>query len=119
MADIVEMDIQVGHSILLILVASAVTFALRAVPFVIFGGKREMPKLIKTVADLLPAAIIAVLIIYCLKADLIALGMGTAASALGVITVVILHLWKRSILISIFGGTAVYMAMLHLLPGLL
>ena len=118
MANIMDFEIQVGHSILLILVASLVTYGLRAVPFVIFGGKKEMPHFIKTVADLLPAAIIAVLVIYCLKADIVSIGAGTVASALGAVTVIVLHLWKRNILISIFGGTAVYMAMLHLLPGL-
>lgn len=119
MADIMELDINVGHSVLLILTAAAVTFSLRAVPFVLFGGKREMPPVIKSVANLLPAAIIAVLVIYCLKTDIVNFGMGTAASAAGVVSVVLLHLWKRNVLISIFGGTVVYMMMLHLLPGLL
>ena len=107
--------INVTHSILLIAIAVVVTFGLRAVPFVIFGGKRTMPDAVKRVADLLPAAIIAVLVIYCLKADILTFGTGTLASALGAITVMLLHLWKRNILISIFFGTAVYMAMLHLL----
>ncbi len=111
--------INVGHSVLLILVAAGITFGLRAVPFVLFGGEREMPAIIKKVADLLPAAIIAVLVVYCLKADIVSIGMGSAASALGVLTTVLLHLWKRNILISIFGGTVVYMVMLHLLPGLM
>lgn len=111
--------INTTHSILLIAVAVIVTFALRATPFVIFSGKRTMPESVKHVANLLPAAIIAVLVIYCLKADIITLGMNTLASALGVIVVVALHLWKRNILISIFCGTAVYMAALHMLPGLM
>jgi branched-subunit amino acid transport protein AzlD len=29
-----------------------------------------------------------------------------------------LHLWKRNSLLSIFGGTALYMILLHALPGL-
>jgi len=111
--------INVSHSILLIAVAAVITFALRAVPFLIFSGNRTMPESIKRVADLLPAAIIAVLVIYCLKADIVTLGMNTLASALGVIVVVTLHLLKRNILISIFFGTAVYMTALHMLPGLM
>lgn len=111
--------INVTHSIILIAIAAIITFALRAVPFAIFGGKRTMPDTVKRVADLLPSAIIAVLVIYCLKTDLLSIGMGTLASAFGVITVVVLHIWKRNTLLSIFGGTAIYMAALHLLPGLL
>lgn len=111
--------INVTHSILLIAIAVIVTFILRAIPFLIFNEKRTMPEGIKRIADLLPSAIIAVLVIYCLKADLLTLGMGTLASALGVFTVVVLHLWKRNILISIFSGTAIYMVAIHLLPGLM
>ena len=105
-------------AIVLILVAALVTFLLRAAPFAIFGG-REMPKFIQRVADLMPAAIIAVLVVYCLKTDLVNMGMNTAASMVSVFVVVVLHLWKRNILLSIFGGTVMYMALLHLLPGLL
>ena len=106
-------------AVILILVAAVVTFVLRAVPFVIFSGKREMPEFVKSVANLMPAAIIAVLVIYCIKGDLVTLGMGTVNSLISICVVVLLHLWKRNILISIFGGTAVYMMLLHLLPGLL
>lgn len=111
--------INVSHSILLIAIAAIITFALRAVPFLIFNGKRTMPESVKRIADLLPPAIIAVLVIYCLKADLLTLGMNTIASIVGIITVIILHLWKRNILISIFFGTAIYMTAIHLLPGLM
>jgi len=107
------------NTILLIAVAAVVTFGLRALPFVVFSGEREMPPLIKKVADLLPAAIIAVLVIYCIKGDIVSLGMESVNTSVSVLAVILLHLWKRNILISIFGGTAVYMTLLHLLPGLM
>ena len=107
------------NSLLLILVAALVTFALRALPFVIFSGGREMPTFIKRVADLMPAAIIAVLVIYCIKGELVMPGIGTINSVISIIVVILLHLWKRNILLSIFGGTAVYMMLLRLLPGLI
>lgn len=107
------------NTILCIAVAAAVTFALRALPFVVFSGEREMPPFIKKVADLLPAAIMAVLVVYCIKGDIAVLSMGSVVTAVSILAVVVLHLWKRNMLLSIFCGTAVYMAMLHLLPGLL
>ncbi|MBR3756059.1 MAG: AzlD domain-containing protein [Firmicutes bacterium] len=113
------MEFNAGYAALLIFVAAAVTFGLRAVPFVFFGGKREMPEPVKKVADLMPAAIIAVLVIYCLKGAIVTVDMNTLASALGAAAVVLLHVWKRNMLLSIFGGTAVYMLLLHLLPGMI
>lgn len=108
-----------NNTILLIVVAALVTFCLRGMPFVVFSGKREMPPFVKNVADLMPAAIMAVLVIYCIKGDIVTLSMGSVATAVSALAVILLHLWKRNILISIFGGTAVYMALLHLLPGLM
>lgn len=107
------------NTILLIAVAAVVTFVLRAIPFVVFSGNREMPPFIKRIADLMPAAIMAVLVIYCIKGDIAVLSMNSAVTAVSVLVVVVLHLWKRNILLSIFGGTAVYMMLLRLLPGLL
>ena len=58
-----------SHSILLIAIASGITFLIRALPFLVFK-KRQMPAFIKEIADKLPPAIIAVLVIYCLKSPL-------------------------------------------------
>ena len=55
-----------GHSILLIAIASGITFLIRAFPFLVFK-KRQMPAFLKEIADKLPPAIIAVLVIYCLS----------------------------------------------------
>ena len=37
------------------------------VPFLLFGGKRQLPELIRYLGTVLPPAIMAVLIVYCLK----------------------------------------------------
>lgn len=50
-----------------IAVSAVVTFALRALPFVIFNGKRQMPEMLVKLGKVLPATIMAVLIVYCLK----------------------------------------------------
>lgn len=108
--------INVPHSILLIAICALVTFALRAFPFVIFGGKREMPEQFKAVANKLPPAIIAVLVIYCLKNDLFVLTTSAIASAVAIIAVVIVHIKKRNTLLSIALGTIIYMALIRVLP---
>ena len=103
-----------GHSILLIAIASGITFLIRAFPFLVFK-KRQMPAFLKEIADKLPPAIIAVLVIYCLKGPLTVLGTETIAAVIA-IAGVILHLWKRNTLLSVAAGTVLYMIFIRCLP---
>ena len=100
-----------SHSILLIAIASGITFLIRALPFLVFK-KRQMPAFIKEIADKLPPAIIAVLVIYCLKSPLTVFGTASIAIA----GVVILHIWKRNTLLSVAAGTILYMIFIRCLP---
>lgn len=56
-----------GYIILAIAVSAAVTFALRALPFAAFRGDRAMPAWLERLGRTLPSAIMAVLVVYCLK----------------------------------------------------
>lgn len=111
--------INVSHSILLIAITALITFILRAIPFLIFHGKQGMPVFVKTIADKLPPAIIAVLVVYCLKGSLTQIGTESLAAAAALIIVVLLHLWKRNTLLSIAVGTVIYMICIRLLPAIL
>ena len=104
-----------AHSILLIAIASGITFLIRALPFLVFK-KRQMPAFIKEIADKLPPAIIAVLVIYCLKSPMTQFGTETIAAAIAIAGVVILHLWKRNTLLSVAAGTILYMIFIRCLP---
>lgn len=105
----------ITHSILLIAIASGITFLIRALPFLVFK-KRQMPVFIKEIADKLPPAIIAVLVIYCLKSPLTQFGTETIAAAIAIAGVIILHLWKRNTLLSVAAGTILYMIFIRCLP---
>ena len=50
-----------------ILIAFAITFSLRALPFALFSGNRKMPEKLDHLGKTLPATIMAVLIVYCIK----------------------------------------------------
>ena len=94
--------------------AAGVSVRARARPVAVFGGRRAMPAAVRYLGGVLPGAIIAILVIYCLK-GLPAAGGQEAAFQLGALAVTAaLHLWRRNTLLSIFGGTAVYMLLLRL-----
>ncbi len=62
----------------------------------------------------LPPAIMAILVIYCLKDSSFASLGGWLPQAVGVALTAALHLWRRNTLLSIGVGTAVYMLLLRL-----
>ena len=106
------MNIDAFYTALIILVAAAVTFGTRLLAFVIFGGRKggEPPKWVTYLGQVLPPAVIALLIVYCLRS--IDLFSGTHGLP-ELLCVALLHLWKRNELLSIFGSTILYMVLVQ------
>lgn len=103
------------YILLAILLAALITFALRALPFLIFNGQRKMPEFLVKLGAVLPAAIMAVLIIYCVKDAVTDWRTYALPQLLAVLTVGVSYKWKHNTLVSIVAGTAVYMVLLRLL----
>ena len=101
------------HLIIMIVAAAVCTFATRLFPFELFGGKKEVPKFIKYLGDVLPVAILGILIVYCLKdfenGDINYILPQIICVAL----TALIHLWKRNTLLSIAVGTIAYMLLIH------
>lgn len=103
------------HSIWIIAVCALTTLGIRALPFLVFGGKKEVPKIIRYLGEVLPCAIMAVLVVYCLKGINLFTGNHGLPQLLAVALVVVLHLWKRNTLLSIGLGTAFYMVLVQVI----
>ena len=101
------------HAVLVIVVMAAVTFALRTLPFLIFA-KRETPPFIQYLGKYLPFAIMGMLVIYCLKGVAPLVFPHGLPELIAILTVVLLHIWRRNTLLSILGGTVVYMLLVQL-----
>ena len=105
------------HSIGIIAVAAICTMLLRAVPFIVFGGSRRIPDVIRELGSCLPPAIMATLVVYCLRGvDILEEGHGMA-ELISVGVVVMLHLWKRNILLTVGLGTLCYMFLIQTVFG--
>lgn len=102
------------YAAVLIAVVSFVTIALRFLPFVIFGNNKETPAFVTYLGKVLPYAIMAMLVVYCLKGVSFVQAPHGIPEAIAVAAVVILHLWKRNTLLSIVGGTVCYMMLIQL-----
>lgn len=103
------------YVVLAIFISALITFSLRALPFPLFSGDRRMPDWLSRLGAVLPSAIMAVLIVYCLKgvkSDIIGTGI---PSAIAVLVVALSFKWKHNTFLSILSGTAVYMLLLRVL----
>ena len=102
-----------GAAIAAIAVMAIVTFLTRVLPFLLFDRGESPPKLVLYLGRVLPPAIIAMLIVYCLRGVTFATPGGWVPQLLCVAVVVALHLWKHNNLLSIFGGTVLYMVLVQ------
>ena len=92
---------------------SLATIITRFLPFLLFSGKSETPKYVQYLGKALPAAIFALLVVYCLKGVDLFSGSHGIPEAVSLAVVAGLHLWKRKILLSMAGGTLCYMLLVQ------
>lgn len=102
------------HDILLVAVVMLVTMLTRFLPFLIFGENRATPPIVVYLGKVLPFAIMGMLVIYCMKdVNFLAAPFG-APELICCAVVAVLHVWKRSPLLSIGVGTVGYMLLVQL-----
>ena len=97
----------------LIAIAAAVTALLRFLPFLILGEKRKTPAVIEHLGKVLPFAIMGMLVVYCLKDIQLTSAPFGIPEIIGCAVVALLHIWKRSTLLSIGAGTVCYMLLIQ------
>ncbi len=102
------------HDVLLVAVVALVTVCLRFLPFWIFGEKRTTPALITYLGQVLPFAIMGMLVVYCLKDVRFTSAPFGAPELICCAIVAALHIWKRNTLLSIGAGTVCYMLLVQL-----
>ena len=102
------------YEVWLIAVATLVTMATRFLPFLIFGGKRETPKVIQYLGKVLPFAIMGMLVVYCMKDVQVLAWPHGIPELISCAVVAALHIWRRNSLLSIGVGTVCYMFLVQL-----
>ena len=95
----------------LILVSAAVTLIIRALPFLVFGKKT--PAVITYLGSVLPYAVMAMLLVYCMKAVSFAWVGSWLPEAISVLAVVVIHKLYHNTLLSIIVGTVLYMVLVQ------
>ena len=107
------MPISAELSFLIILAVALTTFATRVIPFLIFPKGKEIPKTVQYLGKVLTPAVIGMLVVYCLKSTKVLAAPYGIPELIAVLTVAVLHVWKRNNLLSIGAGTVLYMVLIQ------
>ena len=97
-----------------IVIMAVVTILLRAIPFLVFGGRRKVPAYITHLSSLLPYAVMTMLVVYCLRNISFTSVNGFVPELICAAIVAGLHLWKHNTILSIVAGTVIYMLLVQL-----
>ena len=104
-----------AHQYCMLAIMAVVVIFLRAIPFMLFSGKRRVPEVLLYLGNVLTAAAIAMLVVYSMYGNLEYTTLHTArilpALAAGTMTV-ILHWFIKNPLVSIISGTALFMLLI-------
>ena len=107
------MTMTTGQAVLTVALVALGTVLTRFLPFWIFPANRPTPKYIQYLGKVLPFAVIGFLVVYCLKTVSVAAYPYGLPEAVAIVCVVLVHLWKKNMLLSIACGTILYMLLVQ------
>ena len=101
------------QTLAVILAVAAGTQLTRWLSFVLFPENRKPPAWVTDLGRLLPPAMMGLLVVYCLRNVTWLSGSHGAPELIAIAAVAGLHLWRRNVLLSIAGGTVLYMVLVQ------
>ena len=107
------MTLTTMESFLTIGVIALTTIFTRALTFMVFSKEKKTPTIIEYLGKALPFAIIGMLVVYSLRyVSVIYYPFGIPEAIAGIF-VVLIHKWKHNLILSIGGGTVLYMVLIQ------
>lgn len=101
------------HPAISVAIMAVVTILIRFLPFAIFGNNRKTPKMINYLGKVLPHAIMAMLVVYCLKNVSLKSTLSFLPELIASVATAGLYVWKKNTLLSIGLGTVLYMVLVQ------
>lgn len=100
---------------LMILAVAAGTMLTRFLPFLLFPQGKRVPKVVAYLGRVLPASMMGLLVVYCLRNVSFTSTQHGIPETIAILSIIILHKWKQNVLLSIGGGTMIYMVLIRLI----
>ncbi len=108
------MMVPLDMAVIAVVLMALIIFAARAFPFVLFS-RRKPPGILLFIEKYIPPMIMAVLVIYCLKTVSFTDPPWGVPELAALLFVTAVHLWRKNAMLSIFGGTILYMVLIRVL----
>jgi len=103
-----------GQSLLFFAVITGGTVLMRFLPFLLFPENKETPVYVRYLGKVLPYTIIGMLVVYCLRNTAVFRFPYALPEAISIAGILLLQLWRKNMLLSIGGGTVIYMLLVQL-----
>ncbi len=101
------------QALVIALAVTAGAIVTRFLPFLLFPDSRPVPKIVTYLGRTLPAAMMGLLLVYCLRNVDFAAAPHGLPELISIAALTVLHLWKRNGLLSIGVGTVLYMVLVQ------
>lgn len=101
------------QTVVIILAVALGTQLTRWLPFLLFPEGRAVPKTVAYLGRVLPPAAMGLLVVYCLRGVSLSSPPHGAPEAAAILLTAALHRWRGNVLLSIAGGTALYMLLIQ------
>ena len=102
------------QTVIMTMVIAAGVQLTRWLPFWLFPENKEPPAIVTYLGRMLPAATMGLLVVYCLKGVSWLSAPHGAPELIAIAAVALLHKWRGNVLLSIAGGTVLYMLLVQL-----
>ena len=99
----------IEQTIITVIIISLATILTRFLPFMVFPAGRPIPKQVEYLGEVLPYAVIGLLMVYCLKGIVPNVYPHGMPELLSIIAIVGIHIGFRNTLLSIAAGTVTFM----------
>lgn len=103
----------ISQEIIIIAIVIVGTMLTRFLPFLIFTPEKEIPAFVQYLGKVLPPASFGLLVVYALREVELFGGSHGLPELISILLIIGLHYLFRSMLLSIAGGTILYMLLVQ------
>ncbi|MDR0853426.1 MAG: AzlD domain-containing protein [Clostridiales Family XIII bacterium] len=103
------------YALIIIAVMAALTYGARLFPYLLFGRGGKVPPIITYLGNVLPPAVMILLIVYCLRNVVFTVYPHGIPEFLAIAVAAILYKITKNNLLAIVSGTVLYMVFIQLI----
>ena len=99
--------------IVTVAIVALATLLTRLLPFLVFKSNKPTPRFLVYIGKALPPAVFGMLVVYCLKGVSFSFASLWLPQLIALSATLLIHLLFRKMLLSIAGGTALYIILVN------